>query len=246
MSKTRVVNQGEHMSRIEAEEGFANFHTIFDRAENAELKKKRDPHILFPGDQVFVPDRADKDEARPTDATHPFETEVPPLFLRCKVLDIDGKKVAGATCNLKIDGEEVADATTNGDGIFERRIGRLAKRADSVVHLPPKKDSVEKDPKAPFEIHIGSLNPETKLSGQQARLNNMGYQSGFTVRDLEQLLWAAEEFQCDQTKQRVLKRPKILPAPKQGEDDPENADTDSKTGIQDPALVNKIKAVHGF
>lgn len=232
------------MSRIAAEEGFANFHTIFDRPENAGLKKKRDPHILFPGDEVFVPDRADKNETRPTDDTHKFETEVPPLFLRCRVLDINRNKAAGAVCNLQIDGEEVEDVTTSGNGIFEQRIGRLATRAGAVVHLKPTKE--EPDPKAPFEIHIGSLNPETKLSGQQARLNNMGYEAGYTVRDLEQLLWAAEEFECDQTKQRVQKRPKILPAPRQGEEDGENADTESKTGIQDPALVRKIKDVHGF
>jgi hypothetical protein len=105
MSKTRVIKRGEHMSRIAAEEGFANFRTIVDRPENADLESKRDPHILFPGDQVFIPDRAEKDEERPTDDTHQFATEGPPLFVRCSVLDIDGKKVGGATCNLKIDGE---------------------------------------------------------------------------------------------------------------------------------------------
>lgn len=250
MSKTHTVQQSEHMSGIAAQEGFGNFHTIFDDPENADLAAKRDPHVLFPGDQVFIPDRQDGNQTRPTDATHVFQTSIPPLFLRCKLLDIDGKPITKATCNLSIDSAAVPDGTTDGNGILEQQIGRLAKVAQIKAHLPPAKTD---DPNNPppevidiFDVKIGSLNPETKCSGQQARLNNLGYFAGFNVKDLEQLLWATEEFECDQNKAPVTKRPKLAPAPKQGEDDPSNSDTDSKTGILDPPIVAKLKKVHGF
>ena len=251
MSKTRVVNQGEHMSRIAAEEGFANFHTIFDRPENADLKRTRDPHILFPGDRVFVPDRADKDVARPTDDTHKFETEVPPLFLRCKLLDWQRDPIKSAPCDVQVDGETLPKTTTNGAGILEQRIGRLAKAAVVNAELPPFKVARPGEPPeqrpAIFQVKIGSLNPETKISGQQARLQNLGYDAGFDVRELDQLHWAAEEFLCDDTDgQPVTKRPAIKPAPPQGEDDPAKNDAAGATGLQDGALIARLVKAHGL
>jgi hypothetical protein len=250
MPKNHIVKQGEHMSGIAAGEGFGNFHTIFDRPENADLKQNRDPHVLFPGDLVFVPDREDRNESRPTDAAHKFQTEIPPLFLRCKLLDVNGTPIAKANCNLTIDSAAVPDVTTNGSGILLQQIGRLAKTAEITAHLPPTKpidpNDTPPDITVTFDAKIGSLNPETKFSGQQARLNNMAYFAGFTVKDLEQLLWATEEFECDQNKAQVIKRPKLVPAPKEGEDDPATSQPDAKTGIQDADIIAKLKKVHGL
>jgi hypothetical protein len=235
------------MSGIAAQEGFGNFHTIFDHPENSDLAAKRDPHVLLPGDEVFIPDREDRTESRPTDATHTFQTAIPSLFLRCKLLDINGTPIKHATCNVTIDSGAAPDVTTDDKGIAEERIGRLAKAAQITAHLPPAPsadpDNPPPDVTVVFDVKIGSLNPETKCSGQQARLNNMGYFAGFTVKDLEQLLWAGEEFECDQNKAPVTQRPKLAPAPKQGEDDPSNADP---TGILDAPIVAKLKKVHGF
>lgn len=252
MSKVRRAKQGEHLSGIAAQEGFANFRTIFDHPNNDPLRaRERDPHVLFPGDEVFVPDREDRVEARATDAAHRFETEIRPLFLRCKLLDWHRRPIKDAPCRLKIDGKAVPPLTSKGDGIVEQRIGRLAKAADIVAELPPPEFVGEGEQALPrslaFQVRIGSLNPASKLSGQQARLNNLGYMAGYDVRDLDQLLWAAEEFLCDDTGgQKVAKKPRIVPAPKQGEDDPETNDLDGKTGIQDAPLLQRLKTTHGF
>ena len=187
MPKTHIVQQGEHMSGIAAQEGFGNFHTIFDHPENSDLAAKRDPHVLLPGDEVFIPDREDRTESRPTDATHTFQTAIPSLFLRCKLLDINGTPIKHATCNVTIDSGAAPDVTTDDKGIAEERIGRLAKAAQITAHLPPAPsadpDNPPPDVTVVFDVKIGSLNPETKCSGQQARLNNMGYFAGFTVKD---------------------------------------------------------------
>lgn len=252
MSKVRRVKQGEHLSGIAAQEGFANFRTIFDHPNNEPLRlRERDPHVLFPGDEVFVPDRADRVEPRATDAAHPFETEIRPLFLRCKLLDWHRTSIKAAPCQVTIDGKAVPPLTSDGGGIVEQRIGRLAKAALIEVELPPPKVVGEGEEALPrqvdFHVKIGSLNPASKLSGQQARLNNLGYMAGFDVRDLDQLLWAAEEFQCDDTGgQKVAKKPQLVPAPPQGEDDPEKNDLDGKTGIQDEPLLQRLKTSHGF
>ena len=93
MPKKRIVQQGDHLSKIAAEEGFANFHTILDDPDNAELAKKRDPHVLFPGDELAIPDRQDGEESGATENVHKFQTDLQPLYLRCKLLDIDGKPI---------------------------------------------------------------------------------------------------------------------------------------------------------
>lgn len=248
MSKTRQVKQGEHLSGIAAEEGFADFRTIFDHGENAELKALRDPHVLFPGDKVFVPDREDRIESRTTDNSHVFVADIRPLFLRCKLLDWHRDPIKSAPCTLKIDAEDVPPTTTDANGIFLQRIARTAKTADIEAELPAAKVRiVEEEPRrATFHAKIGSLNPETKLSGQQARLNNLGYPAGYDLRDLDQLLWAAEEFLCDDTRQKVTKQPTIKPAPPQGEDDPQTSNPAGKTGIQDAELLARLKKAHGF
>ncbi len=251
MSKTRIAEQGMHLSRIAAEEGFADFHTIFDHAENAALKAKRDPHILFPGDKVFVPDRKDRREVRATDASHRFVADIRPLFLRCRLLDWQRDPIAAAPCKLSVDGSEVPPTVSDGQGFVQQRIGRLSTLAEIDAQLPPPKVLGEGEVPVPreadFHVKIGSLNPITKLSGQQARLNNLGYPAGYDVRDLDQLLWAAEEFLCDDTKgQRVKTRLEILAAPAAGEDDPATSEPDRPTGVQSADWQKRLEKVHGF
>jgi hypothetical protein len=44
----------------------------------------------------------------------------------------------------------------------------------------------------------------------------------------------------------VTNRPQIVPAPPQGEDDPEKNDLVTPTGLQDPKLLARLVKAHGF
>ena len=260
MSKTHVVKQGEHLSSIARDNGFASFRTIFNDPGNADLKAKRDPHVLFPGDKVVIPDRHLKIEQGATTQRHTFQIDLDPLFLRLRVLDLNGQAVAKAQCDIRVEGAKDPDPgiTTNAKGILTDPIKPTDHKADALIHIPPPKPSGPPpgpdDPPAPpppddtldFDVKIGHLNPKIKLSGQQARLNNMGYFAGYTLNDLDQLLWAAEEFECDNVQKPVSKRPTIQPAPVDGEDDETKTDPDLKTGIQESKLTDAIENVHGF
>jgi hypothetical protein len=53
-----VVVEGENLSTIAAAEGFRDFRKLYDAPENAELRKKRpNPNLIRPGDEVVIPDR---------------------------------------------------------------------------------------------------------------------------------------------------------------------------------------------
>ncbi|HEY6945459.1 MAG TPA: LysM domain-containing protein, partial [Candidatus Acidoferrum sp.] len=71
MSETHIVEQGEHLSQIAKKYGFPDYKIVWDHPENADLKKlRKNPNILFPGDQVFIPDKEEKEESGPTDKRH--------------------------------------------------------------------------------------------------------------------------------------------------------------------------------
>jgi N-acetylmuramoyl-L-alanine amidase len=192
-----TVVQGEHLSGIAKEYGFASYKTIWDHGQNAELKKKRrNPNVIFPGDELFIPDKGEKEESRNTEQRHRFELKTEKLKLRLVLEDLYEKPIANAKCALHIENES-KELTTDGQGKIERDIKPTDKRAFLTI----------KDPQTPINeilipIKIGDLDPEKKESGQKARLNNLGYFAGplegkSDEENKAMFLSAVEEFQCD-------------------------------------------------
>ena len=61
MPITYTVVQGDYVSRIAAQQGFAGYSKIWNHPNNAELKNLRqNPEVLYPGDVLFIPDREDR------------------------------------------------------------------------------------------------------------------------------------------------------------------------------------------
>jgi hypothetical protein len=237
-----VVLQGEHMSGIAAQYGFPDWETIWQQPENAALRAKRDPHVLFPGDQVFIPDRVARNEPARTNKVHIFKIQPPPpLYLRVRVLDLSHEPVTNANCHLGLDEGKLDAENTNNKGIFEHEITRLVRKGElTAFERKPKREATSSDPfvKIRFDLLIGNLDPETTFSGQQARLNNLGYFAGFTTKDLDQFRWAVEEFQRDHMFPRgVKKAPETLADP---------AGTLDNSGVRDAATRRKLKEIYGL
>ncbi len=186
MPKQHIVEQGEYLSLIAAKYGFSSYKTIWDHAENAELKKKRkNPNILYPGDKLFIPDKDEKTEQAPTGQKHKYEAKSDALKLRLVVKDADGYPVASEPCQLEIGAKEYKK-TTGGDGLVEEKMEGSPDSARLAVR--------------DFEIpmKIGHLDPVEEISGQQARLHNLGYDPGpLDGSDEYKRQSAIEEFQCD-------------------------------------------------
>jgi hypothetical protein len=190
MPTCHIVKQGEHLSKIAHDYGFRDSNTIWNYPDNAGLKSKRKtPHILLPGDRLYIPDRNEKTETRPTDQLHHFIALGEKLQLNVKVKDVSDKPIANTPCDLQI-GFTSYSLVTDSSGIIRHEIPRTTQTGRLVVHAA--------DGEIQIEIRIGSLDPLEEESGQRARLNNLGYNAGEPYsQDSQQFRSAVEEFQCD-------------------------------------------------
>jgi len=189
MGTYHTIKQGDHLVKLAKQHGFLNYNTVWMAGENAELRAKRpDPNVLYPGDVVFIPDKVERFERRPTGQTHVFQLDLPKLKLRIKIRDFDNLPMAGLDCVLTVEGREYK-LTTNGDGQIEQDIPHHAESGTLAI---PALD-IE------YAVHLGHIDPVEQESGWKARLVNLGYYFG-DIKDPEEdqrISWSLEEFQCD-------------------------------------------------
>jgi hypothetical protein len=214
MSTDHVVQQGEHLSQIAKQYGFRDFNTVWNHPDNADLKKLRQsPNVLFPGDTVKIPDKTQKKESRPTGQKHSFKLAGGRLLLRLALRDFGNQPLVNTACQVKVDGAST-ELTTDANGRVEVPILATSKEATLVF----------KDPLVPFDlsvpIKIGHLDPVEEVSGQKARLSNLGYITR-PLEEVDDAIFArtVQEFQCDLG----------LPV----------------NGVCDTATQNKLKELHG-
>jgi hypothetical protein len=193
VAENYTVRQGDHLSKIAKAFGFSDFNTIWNDPNNAELKRQRQsPNVLFPGDSLYVPDRKLREESRGTDQTHQFTMKKVDLKLRLILEDQYNAPIANASRLLTL-GSDARQVTTDGDGQIEEDITPDIHDAALVIQ----------DAQTPLDntriaIKIGDLDPVTEVSGQVARLNNLGYFAGDVKSpDHVTVESAVEEFQCD-------------------------------------------------
>lgn len=186
-----TVVQGDHISKIAKDNGFTDYSVIWDHPNNADLKKQRqNPNILLAGDQVFIPDMEQKQESGDTDKKHTFTVDKKDLKLSLVLEDVYEKPIAAAKCSVSVDGD-MLDLTTDGKGKLQRDIPNDAQDGVLVIRG-------DQTPFADFPIlfKIGHLDPVSEVSGQVARLSNLGYFPGDGSDD-DAFESAVEEFQCD-------------------------------------------------
>jgi Putative peptidoglycan binding domain len=188
MATNYIVKQFDHLSNIADKFGFRDFKTIWDHPENAGLKKQRvDPHVLFPGDHVYIPDKEPKNEPVATTKVHRFKMGSPLLMLRIVLKDFDEAPIADADCILSVGGE-AHSVKSDASGMVQVRIPVSAK--SGTLKVPGLDIDVP--------IEIGHLDPAAEDRGSQARLINLGFLSGAVgSADKEEVARAIEEFQCD-------------------------------------------------
>ena len=134
-----TVKQGDHISSIAKAYGFTDWETIWNDGNNAGLKQlRKNPNVLYPGDQVYIPEKELRVEPRPTEKRHKFLKHKQPLKLRLVLEDLYEKPIANADCELTLDGTTY-HVTTDGDG---HRAAYQARGQNRHNHHPRSADAV--------------------------------------------------------------------------------------------------------
>jgi N-acetylmuramoyl-L-alanine amidase len=174
MSTPHYVSPGECLSSIASDYGFDDWKVIYNYAENADFRQLRpNPNIIYPGDLLYIPDFDSGSQSGSTEQTNVFGIESSTTLLRIVIMDTKNQPVAGKRYTLEIPGVAPIDATTGGDGMVETEIPPTAD--DGILTVWHNGAAA---PPIIWRLAIGELDPLETVSGQQARLNNLGFDSG--------------------------------------------------------------------
>ncbi len=159
-----IVSQGECVGCIAYQYGHLP-KTVWDDPANNQLKDlRKDPNVLFPNDVVQVPDLRDKAEECAAEQKHRFKRKAVPIKLHLE-LRLQGRKLANEEFELSV-GNRLKRGRTDGEGKLEASI--LPNEPDGWLRIRGRK--------IPFSL--GALDPVETTTGQQQRLNQLGYPCG--------------------------------------------------------------------
>ena len=169
MSHVHVVTQGECLARIAASYAI-DWRKIWQHGKNADLRDKRkDPGILLPGDEVFVPTFTAYETDKPTGAVHRFRIRRDEVVVKLRLLFLDQPR-ANEACVILAGGRRLS-RTTDGDGQLEFPVAHdLA--SCTLVFGEGTADEER------MLVSLGRLDPTDTVEGMQARLRNLGFYGG--------------------------------------------------------------------
>jgi hypothetical protein len=160
-----LVRQGDSVASVAVRSGHLP-ETIWEAPENRDLRASREnPHVLMPGDRLFVPPVQPKTVSVPTGKPQKLVVQRPEAKLRLRLED-QGRPRAHQPFVLAVDGVEQR-GVTDGEGLLEREVPVLARRAQVTVG--------EGEGAARYTLLLRALDPVAEVTGAQARLLNLGY-----------------------------------------------------------------------
>lgn len=171
MSTIHVVKQGDCLYRIARQYGFSDWRTIYDHPDNEGFRTKRpDPNVIYPGDEIHIPDPELKELELPTTAKHTLRIKRPRVMLRVELRDEDDEPLAGKEFELRFR-DSVYEGTTDGDGILEQRVSLSEEIGELTVWSSDDREAE----RYVWHVRVGHLDPVQELDGVRQRLNNLGF-----------------------------------------------------------------------
>jgi Putative peptidoglycan binding domain len=164
----RTIAQGDSVESLAVAHGLTT-EKVWRHPENAPLRAARQsPHVLHPGDRLFLPPIDVRTEQLATTRVHRFERRGVPSRLRLR-LAILGEPLRDEPFVLYAGGLEF-HGQTDGDGWVDVRVPASLERGRLVVGNGD--DAIE------YAVHPRELDPCDEVTGWQSRLRNLGYAPG--------------------------------------------------------------------
>lgn len=167
MAEKHTVKEGECLATIAKKYGFKRWQTIYEAAENEELCKKRpNPNVLYPGDEIFIPDKEQKEESGATEEKHRFKLKTSKWIFRVEMKDEEMNPLEDYPYELFINDDLFKEGKTKAGGLIEFPMP-LEARSGKLVFMG--QETV---------LKFGVLDPVSRIKGIQQRLNNLGFNPG--------------------------------------------------------------------
>jgi hypothetical protein len=162
--KKHVVADGDRMSKIAHEHGYKDYHALYLAQPEKFRKKRPNPEILMPGDEVELPDKIEAKHSTKDKKAQKYEddTKLPEVRV---TLQAAGKPLANKVLTVTADGKILGAVTSDGDGAVK-------------FHVEPDTAKVLltcSDPPFSIRLRLGELRPATEAGGVEQRLDNLDY-----------------------------------------------------------------------
>lgn len=161
-----VVEQGECVESIAADNGLF-WETIWNDGANSKVKEARkDPNMLLAGDKLHVRPIETKKESGETEKKHTFVRKGVPSALHLQFMDM-GKPLKGVKYRLVL-GDKEFTGSTDDRGRISHSIPPGVGKGTLYLGEPPEE----------YELLMRALDPIDTATGIQARLRNLNYYEG--------------------------------------------------------------------
>lgn len=166
MSNRYIVQRGDCLFSLAARAGIP-YQRIAQHPDNQELMRKRpNPSMLLPGDELTIPALEIKTVLRPTEKRHRFVVKKPKVEIRVKICEL-GEPRRHETYHVEVGGKIYPGRTrtTGADGMVVCEIPADADTATVVVGAAQDR----------YELALGHVDPQDTVEGLMCRLANLGH-----------------------------------------------------------------------
>jgi N-acetylmuramoyl-L-alanine amidase len=174
MGFIHVVRPGECLSTIARRHGFASWRAVYECPENQDFRRQRpNPNLIWPGDQVFIPDPSRRQELADTAQRHRFRTRRSAPRLRLVLKDPQDQPL-GSVRFRALAGERVSEGETDAQGALDIPVAADVPCVDLTLWPYPSRPETS----IVLKLGLGTLAPLETTEGVQARLNNLLFDAG--------------------------------------------------------------------
>lgn len=176
------VKSNEDLALIAIDFQIKNWEAVYNHPKNEKLRKERpDPHVLYKGDKVWIPDIKPKVFGVETKKKHTFVLYPPKMPLNIALGDGEGGGHGEIKYEIWINGN-IYDPTGNKEELRTDENGYLSQivpfSREVEIRVFWEDEGDTEDDYEKIIIKRGGMDPIDTIEGVQGRLENLGYPIG--------------------------------------------------------------------